>query len=122
MSPDKPRDVKIDIEDGSVEDRKKRRAHSPVSLDKRRSMASRSTAEATVTDQEDAQSVIPLCTVFGVVTLPRVKLLASIGGLVLETEIREMSVSFSRDEETKGHEGLRFPFYLKACSVKRRAR
>ena len=74
-------------------------------------MASGSTAEATVTDQEDAQSVIPLCTVFGVVTLPRVKLLASMGGLVLETEIREMSVSFSRDEETtKEHEGLIFPF------------
>ena len=109
MSPDKPREVKIDIEDGSLEDRRRRRTHSPVSPDKRRSAASRSTTEATtITDQEDAQSVTPLRTVFGVVTLPRVKLLASIGGLILETEIREMSVSFSRKEETeKNCEGLR---------------
>ena len=72
-------------------------------------MASRSTTEATIiTDQEDAQSVTPLCTVFGVVTLPRVKLLASIGGLVLETEFREMSVTLSRKEEAgKECEGLR---------------
>lgn len=109
LSPDKPREVKIDIEDGVSEDRRRRRAHSPGGLDKRRSMASRSTTEATtITDQEDAQSVTPLCTMFGVVTLPRVKLLASIGGLVLETEVREMSVSLSRQEETgKECEGLR---------------
>ncbi len=109
MSPDKPREVKIDIEDGSTEDRRRRRVHSPTSPEKRRSAASRSTTEATtITDQEDAPSVIPLSIVFGVVTLPRVKLLASIGGLILETEIREMSVSFSRKEEAeKNCEGLR---------------
>ena len=108
MSPEKPRDVKIDIEDGLLEDRKRRRAQSPVSSDKRRSAASRSTTEATTTpEQGDAPTVIPLSTVFGVVTLPRVKLLASIGGLILETEIREMSASFSRKEETeKDHKGL----------------
>lgn len=109
MSPDKPREVKIDIEDGSTEDRRRRRTHSPTSPEKRRSAASRSTTEATtMTDQEDAPSVIPLSIVFGVVTLPRVKLLASIGGLILETEIREMSVSLSRKEEAeKNCEGLR---------------
>ena len=119
MSPDKPREVKIDVEDGVFEDRRRRRAHSPGGLDKRRSMASRSTTEATtITDQEDAPSVTPLYTVFGVVTLPRVKLLASIGGLVLETEIREMSVSLSRQEETgKGCEGLRLFFLLFFCFV-----
>ena len=108
MSPEKPRDVKIDIEDGLVEGRKRRRAQSPVSSDKRKSGASCSTTEATATpEQEDAPTVIPLSTVFGVVTLPRVKLLASIGGLILETEIREMSASFSRKEETeKDHKGL----------------
>ncbi|XP_022799728.1 uncharacterized protein KIAA1109-like isoform X2 [Stylophora pistillata] len=100
LSPDKPCDVKIDIEDGPIEDGKRRRARSPGSPDKRRSAASRSTTEATtITDQEDAQSVIPLSTVFGVVTLPRVKLLASIGGLILETELREMSVSFCKKEK-----------------------
>ncbi|XP_068720760.1 bridge-like lipid transfer protein family member 1 [Montipora capricornis] len=106
-SPDKPREVIIDIEDGLVEDGKRRRGQSPSSIDKRRSMASRSTTEATtITDHEDAQSVVPLHTVFGVVTLPRVKFLASIGGLVLETEVREMSVSFSRNEEKEqGHQG-----------------
>ena len=109
MSPDKLREIKIDIEDGSLEDRRRRRAHSPGSPEKRRSAASRSTTEATtITDQEDAPTVIPLSIVFGVVTLPRVKLLASIGGLILETEIREMSVSCSRKEETeKNCEGLR---------------
>ena len=76
-------------------------------------MASRSTTEATtITDHEDAQSVVPLHTVFGVVTFPRVKFLASIGGLVLETEVREMSVSFSRNEEKEqGHQGSNiYPF------------
>ena len=109
MSPDKLREVKIDIEDGLTEDRKRRRAHSPGSPEKRRSATSRSTTEATtITDLEDAPSVIPLSIVFGVVTLPRVKLLASIGGLILETEIREMSVSWSRKEEAeKNSEGLR---------------
>lgn len=113
MSPDKPWEVKIDIEDGPTEDRRKRRVHSPGSPEKRRSAASRSTTEATtITDQEDVPSVIPLSIVFGVVTLPRVKLLASIGGLILETEIKEMSVSCSRKEEAeKNCEGLRF-FYL----------
>ena len=108
MSPDKPRDVKIDIEDGSTEDRRRRRAHSPGSPEKRRSAASRSTTEtAIIAGQEDAPSVIPLSTVFGVVTLPRVKLLASIGGLILETELREMSVSFCRKEKVeKSCEGL----------------
>ena len=53
MSPDKPWEVKIDIEDGPTEDRRKRRAHSPGSPEKRRSAASRSTTEATtITDQE----------------------------------------------------------------------
>lgn len=110
MSPDKPWEVKIDIEDGATEDRRRRRAHSPGSPEKRRSAASRSTTEATtITDQEDAPSVIPQSIVFGVVTLPRVKLLASIGGLILETEIREMSVSCSRKEEAeKNCEGVRF--------------
>ena len=113
MSPDKPWEVKIDIEDGVTEDRRRRRAHSLGSPEKRRSAASRSTTEATtITDQEDAPSVIPQSVVFGVVTLPRVKLLASIGGLILETEIREMSVSCSRKEEAeKNCEGVRF-FYL----------
>ncbi|CAH3199305.1 unnamed protein product, partial [Porites evermanni] len=74
LSPEKPRDVKIDIEDGLVEGRKRRRAQSPVSSDKRKSGASRSTTEATATpEQEDAPTVIPLSTVIGVVTLPRVK-------------------------------------------------
>ena len=121
MSPDKPREVKIDIEDGSTEDRRKRRTHSPTSPEKRRSAASRSTTEATtMTDQEDAPSVIPLSIVFGVVTLPRVKLLASIGGLILETEIREMSVSLSRKEEAeKNCEGLRVLLFLvkKKCFI-----
>ena len=109
MSPDKLREIKIDVEDGPTEDRRRRRVHGPGSPEKRRSAASRSTTEATtITDQEDAPSVIPLSTVFGVVTLPRVKLLASIGGLILETEIREMSVSCSRKEEAeKNCEGLR---------------
>ena len=117
LSPDKPRDVKIDIEDGSVEDRRRRRVHSPSSPDKRRSATSRSTTEATIiTDQEDAQSVIPLNTVFGVVTLPRVKLLASVGGLILETEIREINVAFSRKQETeKNGEGLSFSLLL--CKI-----
>ena len=112
MSPDKPREVKIDIEDGPTEDRRRRRVHSPSSPEKRRSATSRSTTEATtITDQEDAPSLIPLSIVFGVVTLPRVKLLASIGGLILETEIREMSVSCSRKEEAeKNCEGLNYFF------------
>lgn len=110
MSPDKPRDVKIDIEDGAIEDGKRRRARSSGSPEKRRSAASRSTTEATtITDQEDAQSVIPLSTMFGVVTLPRVKLLASIGGLILETELREISVSFCKKEKMeKRCEGQQF--------------
>jgi len=117
FSPEKPRDVKIDIEDGSIEDGRRRRAHSPAGSDKRKSAASRSTTEATtITDQEDAQSVLPLCTVFGVVILPRVKLLASIGGLILETEIRDMSVSLSRIEETdKEGEGLKLLFLF--CKI-----
>ena len=108
-SPERPREVIIDIEDGLVEDGSRRRVQSPTSVDKRRSTISRSTTEATnITDHEDAQNAVPLCTVFGVVTLPRVKLLASIGGLVLETEVREINVTFSRNEETeKGHQGLR---------------
>lgn len=120
MSADKLREVKLDIEDGPTEDRRIRRAHSPGSPEKRRSAASRSTTEATtITDQEDAPSVIPLSIVFGVVTLPRVKLLASIGGLILETEIREMSVSCSRKEEAeKNSEGLR----LLLCFCRRQCR
>lgn len=117
FSPEKPRDAKIDIEDGSIEDGRRRRAHSPAGSEKRKSAASRSTTEATtITDQEDAQSVLPLSTVFGVVTLPRVKLLASIGGLVLETEIRDMSVSLSRIEENdKESEGLKLLFLF--CKI-----
>ena len=60
-SPDKPREVVIDVEDGLVEDGKRRRTQSPVGVDKRRSMASRSTTEATtITDHEDTHSVVPL--------------------------------------------------------------
>ena len=108
MSPDKLRDVKIDIEDGLVEDRVRSGVHSATSLDKRRSMASRSTAEAAI-DQEDALCVEPLSTVFGVVTLPKIKLLASIGGLVLETEVREMNVSVSRKEQSGVHGDGKLP-------------
>ena len=93
-SPEKvKREVKIDIEDGGSESQRR------IS-DKRKSTASHSTTGSKSQDnQEDELEVTPMVTVFGVVSLTKVRLLASVGELQLETEIKDLSLSASRKEE-----------------------
>lgn len=90
-SPDQLKEVKIDIEDGP-----------DLPPDKRRSVVSRSTWESKI--QEPNFVVVPTYIVMGVVTFPRARLLAAIGDLLLETEIRDVSLALTRKEEKDNNE------------------
>jgi hypothetical protein len=96
-SPDQVKEVKIDIEDGPSSNYPGSDAQS--ANDQRRSVISRSTWESKGRDQEDNFVIVPTYVVLGVVTFPRARLLAAVGDLVLETEIRDVSFAITRKEE-----------------------
>ncbi|XP_048589365.1 transmembrane protein KIAA1109 homolog isoform X3 [Nematostella vectensis] len=88
ISPEKPCDVRIDIEDGP-----RRRPSGP---------ASQSTRQSDISHRDWHELTLPDYTLSGVVTLPRTRLLAMIGGLVLETEIKDVNSSVTRRGEMDG--------------------
>ena len=102
------------MEDGNRLSQMREGHHKQNSLDQRRSVASYSTRESKSTEQEDSTFLPPSVSIFGVVSLPKTRFLATIGGLVLETEIKDIGVSIShKEEKVAGSDGV---YHLNDCA------
>ena len=86
------KEVKIDMEDGN------RLSQPRDGLNKQSSVASYSTRES-CTEQEAIPFLPPAVSIYGIVSLPKTRFLATIGGLVLDTQIKDIGVSISHQEE-----------------------